>query len=396
MCDESRIRDVLDNLDSHCTPEDACGTDWELLRKVRELQDKMRHVECHINALFPDDTPTQRGYTESGNSAGDLPQIDGYDVECILGFGGMGVVYKAKDRLLDRFVAIKMMLAGPYASPLDLARFRREAEAVAGLRHPNIVRIHDEAAGQRHFVMEFVEGVDLDALVRKRGPLPVAEACEVLRQTSLGLQHIHEHGLVHGDIKPSNLMLTPAGQVKVLDLGLARLAHKSNQKGQITSPGQFLGTLDYMAPEQCDTSHTVDVRADIYGLGCTLYHLLAGGPPFAAFSSPYQKLRAHRETPVPPLCEQRLDVPGPLAVALVRMLAKDRNDRFASPADVIAAVHPFTFGADLPRLLPANLVPSLPDSPTRLALEGGQFEELASSEEPIRPGSYLASRCPAA
>ncbi len=126
--------------------------------------------------------------------------------------------------------------------------------------------------------MEFVEGTGLDVLVRQRGPLPVAEACEVVRQAALGLQHLHEHGLVHRDVKPSNLMLTPSGLVKVLDLGLARLVSGSGQEGQITSPGQFLGTLDYMAPEQCDDSHAVDIRADIYSLGCTLYHLLAGKP----------------------------------------------------------------------------------------------------------------------
>ena len=126
--------------------------------------------------------------------------------------------------------------------------------------------------------MEFVEGTGLDALVRQQGPLPVAEACEVVRQAALGLQHIHEHGLVHRDVKPSNLMLTPSGLVKVLDLGLARQVNESGQEGQITSPGQFLGTLDYMAPEQCDNSHAVDIRADIYSLGCTLYHLLAGEP----------------------------------------------------------------------------------------------------------------------
>lgn len=174
------------------------------------------------------------------------------------------------------------------------------------------------------------------------------------------MQHIHEHGLVHRDIKPSNLMLTPAGQVKVLDLGLARLAHESSQVGQITSSGQFLGTLDYMAPEQCENSHAVDGRADIYSLGCTLYHLLAGAPPFAALPSPYQKLRAHMETPVPPLGEQSLHVPEILTEALMRMVAKDRNDRFARSADVIAAIEAFTPGADLPGLLPANLLSSLP------------------------------------
>src|SRR5262249_51972768 len=152
MFDESRILDVLDNLDPNSTPEDACGTDWELLRKVRELRDKMRRVQCLLDALFPDDTPVQPGCSESGNSHGDLPQIDGYDIECVLGRGGMGIVYKAKDRRLDRFVAIKMLLAGPYANPVDLARLRREARAVAALRHPNIVRIHDEAAGRRYFV----------------------------------------------------------------------------------------------------------------------------------------------------------------------------------------------------------------------------------------------------
>jgi serine/threonine protein kinase len=133
-------------------------------------------------------------------------------------------------------------------------------------------------AGLPYFVMEFVDGAGLDRLMRQRGPLPVAEACEVVRQAALGLQHIHEHGLVHRDIKPSNLKLTPSGLVKVLDLGLARLVNESAQKGQITSSGQFLGTLDYMAPEQCDNSHAVDIRADIYSLGCTLYHLLEGSP----------------------------------------------------------------------------------------------------------------------
>ncbi len=153
----------------------------------------------------------------------------------------------------------------------------------------------------------------------------------------------------------------------------------SSQGGQITSSGQFLGTLDYMAPEQWDNSHAVDVRADIYSLGCTLYHLLAGGPPFAAFSSPYQKLKAHVETPAPPLCEQRLDVPGLLTAALARLLAKDRNDRFARPADVVAAIHPFISGADLPGLLPANLVSSPPGGPTRLAPQ-------------VQPGHVLAAR----
>ena len=149
-------------------------------------------------------------------------------------------------------------------------------------------------------------------------------------------------------------MLTPSGLVKVLDLGLARQLTGPGQEEPITSLGQFLGTLDYMSPEQCDNCHTVDVRADIYSLGCTLYHLLTGRPPFAALASPYHKLRAHMEMPVPPLSEHRLDVPELLNAALMRMLAKDRNERFARLTDFIAAVHPFASGADLPGLLPAN------------------------------------------
>ena len=176
--------------------------------------------------------------------------------------------------------------------------------------------------------MEFVEGTGLDALVSQRGPLPVAEACEVVRQAALGLQHLHEHGLVHRDVKPSNLMLTPSGLVKVLDLGLARHGKRVGSGRTRSRAGQFLGTLDYMAPEQCDDCHTVDIRATL-SLGCTLYHLLAGGPPFAACSSPYKKLKAHVEAPAPPIREQRPDIPDQVAAALERMLAKDRNARYS-------------------------------------------------------------------
>jgi serine/threonine protein kinase len=138
--------------------------------------------------------------------------------------------------------------------------------------------------------------------------------------------------------------------------------NESGQQGQITSPGQFLGTLDYVAPEQCDNSHAVDIRADIYGLGRTLSHLLSGEPPFAAFSSPYQKLKAQAETPVLPVRERRPDVPLALVAAPERMLAKDRERRFTIPAEVVAAVGSFAAGADLPRLLPTNLLSSLPSS----------------------------------
>ena len=284
-----------------------------------------------------------------------FPELPGYEILGVAGRGGMGVVYKARQLSSQRLVAIKVVPLGAPSEDEVIARFDQERFLLAQLAHPNLVAAYDAGgvAGLPYFVMEFVEGIGLAALVRQRGPFSVAEACEVVRQASLGLQHLHEHDLVHRDVKPSNLMLTPSGLVKVLDLGLARQLSGPDQEGPITSTGQFLGTLDYMAPEQCDNSHTVDVRADIYSLGCTLYHLLSGRPPFAAFASPFQKLRAHMETPAPPLSERRLDVPELLTAALERMLAKDRNERFARPADVVAALHPFTSGADLPGLLPA-------------------------------------------
>jgi eukaryotic-like serine/threonine-protein kinase len=186
--------------------------------------------------------------------------------------------------------------------------------------------------------------------------LPAAEACAVARQAALGLQHLHKQGLVHRDVKPANLMLTPSGQVKVFDLGMARHLHVPAPGGQITSHGQWLGTPDYMAPEQCLDSHAVDGRADIYALGCTLYELLSGQPPFAGpgYESVFLKMRAHVEAPVPPIRGRRPEVPGRLAAALGRMLAKDRTGRFASAAGVAAALRPFAAGADLAGLSPAS------------------------------------------
>jgi eukaryotic-like serine/threonine-protein kinase len=279
------------------------------------------------------------------------PALPGYEILGVLGRGGMAVVYKARHLRLQRLVAIKVSDPSLAGEGEPIARFHQEQVLAARLTHPNLVAAYDagQVAGCPYLVMECVEGHDLAWLVRQRGPLPAAEACEVVRQAALGLQHLHEQGLVHRDVKPANLMLTPSGQVKVLDLGLARYLHVPAQGGRITSPGQFLGTLDYMAPEQCLDSHAVDSRADIYALGCTLYELLAGEPPFAgpAYESAFLKMRAHVEAPVPPIRGRRSEVPERLAATLERMLAKDRTGRFASPAGVVAALQPFAAGADL-------------------------------------------------
>jgi serine/threonine protein kinase len=277
--------------------------------------------------------------------------LPGYRILAIMGRGGMAMVYKACQLRPQRLVAVKVIDRSVADNREIVARFRQEQVVAARLTHPNLVATYDagQAAGRPYLVMEFVPGDTLDGLVRRHGPLPVAEACEVIRQAALGLQHLHELGLVHRDVKPSNLMLTPAGRVKLLDLGLARDLHEAGAGERLTSPGQCLGTLEYMAPEQVVDGYAVDIRADIYGLGCTLYELLTGQPPFAGpgYRSAFQKMRAHVEAPVPSIRERRPDIPERLAVALGRMLAKDRAGRFARPADVALAVQPFAAGAEL-------------------------------------------------
>jgi serine/threonine protein kinase len=292
------------------------------------------------------------------------PSLAGYKVLGLLGRGGMAAVYKARQLCPKRLVAVKVIDRSLAGDGEIVARFRQEQVLGALLRHPNLIAVYQvgHAAGCPYLVMAFVEGDNLDGLVGRYGPLPVAEACEVIRQAALGLQHLHEHGLVHRDVKPSNLMLTPAGRVKVLDLGVARDLYRQGAGERITRLGQFVGTLDYVAPEQCTDPHAVDTRADVYGLGCTLYELLAGQAPFArpGYESLFQKMKAHVEAPVPPIQERRPDVPEGLALILERMLAKDREGRFASPADVARALQPFAAGAELAVLAgaPASAVPA--------------------------------------
>ena len=225
-----------------------------------------------------------------------------YRVVAALGAGGMGAVYRAEHRLMDRPVALKVIRGDLLGNEAMVERFRREVKSAARLAsHPNIVAAYDaEQAGETHMlVMEFVEGTDLARLVDRRGPLPVGEACEYVRQAALGLQHAFEDGMVHRDIKPQNLMRTTRGQIKILDFGLARFASEVATHAGVTAEGMILGSADYIAPEQIDDPHAADIRADIYSLGCTLYFLLAGRPPFPD-GSVIQKLMAHREkTPRP-------------------------------------------------------------------------------------------------
>jgi hypothetical protein len=284
-----------------------------------------------------------------------------YRVLELIGVGGMGAVYKAEHVLMGRPVALKVLNRELTDRPATAERFRREARAAAQLAHPNIVAAFDaEQAGDLHFlVMEYVDGVSLARLVADRGPLPVAEACDYIRQAALGLQHAHERGMVHRDIKPQNLMRTPAGQIKILDFGLARFALENaadaqaadgpeEAAGSLTLTGTVMGTPDYIAPEQARDAHTADIRADIYSLGCTLYHLLAGHAPFPE-GSVVQKVKAHMEHDPRPLSAVRPDVPPELVRVIERMTAKDAADRFQTPAEVLEALTPFLAPPEPPR-----------------------------------------------
>ena len=297
--------------------------------------------------------------------------IRDYRLLAPLGAGGMGAVYKALHLRLDKVVALKLLPA-ERLNPTAVARFQREMKAVGKLDHPNIVRALDagEHEGTHFLVMECVEGEDLSQLVARFGPLPIAAACEIVRQTAAALQHAHQHGLVHRDIKPSNLMLASPPTVKLLDLGLALLqeTHEQVPGDELTAASQMMGTADYIAPEQAGDSHSVDIRADIYSLGCTLYKLLTGEAPYsgAEFNTPLKKMMAHVGRPLPDARRLRPEISDELLAVLGRMTAKQPVDRYATPADVAAAIAPFAAGADLSALA----APSPLLSPSPLVGEG--------------------------
>jgi WD40 repeat protein/serine/threonine protein kinase len=272
-----------------------------------------------------------------------------YRVEKLLGAGGMGAVYRAYHRVLERPVALKVIKPGLMTKPGIVERFSREVKAAARLSHPNIVTAYDadQAGGTHLLVMEYVDGIDLGRLVQDGGSLPVERACAYVRQAALGLQHAFEQGLVHRDLKPHNLMLTPDGRVKILDFGLAVFTSEAASAG-LTSTGIVLGTADYMAPEQADNAHQADIRSDIYSLGCTLYHLLAGQPPFPTGTS-LQKVMAHVEKTPQPLSELRPDLPEELMPVLEHMMAKNPKHRFQTPVEVAFALEPFIRPTTVPR-----------------------------------------------
>jgi formylglycine-generating enzyme required for sulfatase activity/serine/threonine protein kinase len=319
----------------------------EVNRAVRSLRARISDPDLLLRELVQGGSITSYQAEEVREGRGEKLLAGPYVIEEWLGQGGMGQVFKAKHRKLGRLVALKMIRADRLQSPQMVARFYREARAAARLQHPNIVQIYDAGeAGDNHYMaMEYVEGVDLSRLVRQAGPLPVGVACSYIRQAAFGLQHAQDMGLIHRDIKPSNLVVVSAKDsaraiVKILDFGLARFVRESNEETPLTPAEGWVGTPEYMAPEQARNSREADIRADIYSLGCTLFYALTGRSAFAG-ETPGEKLVARfTEEPVP-LSSLCADVPAGVDTILKKMLERDPADRFQTPAEAALALEPF-------------------------------------------------------
>ena len=288
------------------------------------------------------------------------PEIPNYLVLERISQGGMGRVYKAIHTRLGAPVALKVLHKTLASDPEAVARFEREMMAIGTLAHPNIIVARDagKPAGTHYLVMEFVEGLDLQAVLERVGTLSVADACEIGRCVASALQCAHRHNVVHRDIKPQNVLLgrcppdADEVQVKVVDFGLATLRSGAALRDAAIPYARVVGTYAYMAPEQF-AEQKVDIRSDIYSLGCTLHCLLLGRPPFTRpqYQDAKQIMAAHVTVPVPPFRKLRPDVSESLERAVLNMLAKDPADRFQTPAEVVRLLTPLAEGHDLPGLL---------------------------------------------
>jgi serine/threonine-protein kinase len=268
------------------------------------------------------------------------PTFGDFELGRELGRGGMGVVYEARQRSLNRVVALKMVLRGEFASHADRARFRAEAEAAARLVHPNIVQVYEvgDVAGQPYFAMQFVTGPTLSRQLAE-GPLTPSEAAKLLAAVARGVEHAHRHGIVHRDLKPANVLLAADDTPKVTDFGLAKLA----DAGSFTQTGAIIGTPSYMAPEQARAEKQLGPTADIYALGAILYECLTGRPPFQAATALDTLLLVQEQDPVPPrLLNPK--VPRDLETICLKCLEKSPGRRYASAADLAADLEAFGAG----------------------------------------------------
>jgi eukaryotic-like serine/threonine-protein kinase len=331
---------ALDKLDAAVNQPFAClrepapaVTDWQ--------QPTFQHLVAQAKALAASSLHAHsRSQTQFGNEADNLENqtFGNYLLLGAVGAGGMGRVYKALHQRLKKTVAVKLLSPQMHLSQEGRRRFQREIEAVGRLASPHIVTAFDagEADGRDFLVMEYVEGKNLAELVQERGPLPTEQALDYVLQAARGLEHAHAAGIIHRDVKPTNLLLDPNGTVKVLDLGLALIKFReADPADHFTSDNVIMGTVAFMAPEQALNTHQADERADVYSLGCTLFFLLTGKAPYEA-TTPMEVLVAHRERPIPSVRAARPDCPPDVDNLARRLMAKDPLARPASMKPVIA------------------------------------------------------------
>ncbi len=262
-------------------------------------------------------------------------RLDHFIVERMIGGGGMGAVFRGRDERLDRIVAIKVVPAARRDAE-TLRRFRLEAQAAAKLDHPNIARVYyvGEAEQWNYIVFEFIDGVNLRDLVAMHGPLSIDDAVYFTRQVAEALEHAHQRGVVHRDIKPSNILITAGGIAKVVDMGLARHTTVDRSTADETASGVTLGTFDYISPEQARNPRDADVRSDLYSLGCTLFYMLTGNPPFPEGTA-LQKLLNHGSLPPPDPRAWREDISDQLYAIMMKLMAKQPGDRYQKPVDLV-------------------------------------------------------------
>lgn len=329
MPDDPRVQELLDDLfDQDSTPEEVCRRCPELLTVVRHRWRQICRARDELDVMLPATPPDHAGGSSSGPPA--LPRLPGYEVESILGQGGMGIVFKARHRKLGRHVALKMSRAGSYASGPEQERFRREAESVAALRHANVVQIYDvgEFAGRPFFTMELMEGGSLTQ--RQAGaPQSAGEAAALVATLAEAVHAAHQGGIVHRDLKPANILFASDGTPKVTDFGLAR---RLEGGAELTLSGVPLGTPSYMAPEQArGHSREIGPAADVYALGAILYELLTGRPPFRGETSSETLLQVLHQEPVPPSRFNRR-TPRDLQTICLTCLQKEPQLRYVTAA----------------------------------------------------------------
>ena len=279
-----------------------------------------------------------------------------YRLEQFVGGGGMGVVFRALDTTLNRIVAVKVLLRQQSADEEMLKRFQNEAQSAARLDHENIGRVHAVGSdnGWHYIVFEFIEGTNLRDVINESGPFDLPRTIDVTIQIAEALEHASQRDVVHRDIKPSNIIITPAGRARIVDMGLARL-HQVADDQDLTVSGMTLGTFDYISPEQARDPRSADVRSDLYSLGCTLFFMLVGKPPFAD-GTMVQKLLQQQQDAPPAIELLRPDVPPKFAAILGRLMEKDPIHRYQKPVELIADLHAFAADAGIELTAPKPTV----------------------------------------